>query len=134
MILRQMILPISRSCRLGFYIFFKEFMQVFLVVGDHIPVVLHFTITEWITDFNTTLLDLGLDQDAVKQQIVVTMSITLAHWVKNIVQSKSDKELVISHHWFIEEYVSEAVRIGYIEDEHHVMDTILKTIKNLLSV
>ena len=134
MILRQMILPISRSCRLGFYIFFKEFMQVFLVVGDHIPVVLHFTITEWITDFNTTLLDLGLEQDAVKQQIVVTMSITLAHWVKNIVQSKSDKELVISHHWFIEEYVSEVVRIGYIEDEHHVMDTILKTIKNLLSV
>jgi hypothetical protein len=111
----------------------KEFTQAFLVVGDHVPVVLHFTINEWAKGFTAALLDLGLDEEAAKQQVVITMSIGLAHWAKNVLQSKIGKELCLSPRWLIEDYVSEALRLGYIEDEHRITDTILKTIKNLPS-
>jgi hypothetical protein len=111
----------------------KEFTQAFLVVGDHVPVVLHFTIEQWCKGFTATLFELGLNVDSVKQQVVITMTIGLAHWAKNVLQSKIGKELCISPRWLVEDYVSEALRLGYIEDEHRITDTILKTIKNLPS-
>jgi hypothetical protein len=111
----------------------KEFTQAFLVVGDHVPVVLHFTINEWAKGFTAALLDLGLDEEAAKQQVIITMSIGLAHWAKNVLNSKTGKELCLSPRWLIEDYVSEALRLGYIEDEQRITDTILKTIKNLPS-
>ncbi len=111
----------------------KEFTQAFLVAGDHVPVVLHFTIEQWCKGFTAALFELGLNVDSVKQQVVITMTIGLAHWAKNVLQSKIGKELCISPRWLVEDYVSEALRLGYIEDEHRITDTILKTIKNLPS-
>lgn len=111
----------------------KEFTQVFLVTGDHVPVVLHFTMEQWCKGFTAALFELGLNVDSVKQQMVVTMSIGLAHWAKNVLDSKTGKELCISPRWLIEDYVSEALRLGWIEDEHRITETILKTIKNLPS-
>jgi hypothetical protein len=109
----------------------RDFQLAFLLSGDDIPVVLHFPLRDWTTAFKTTLLDLGLDDDAAMNQVHTSLSISLAMWAKNVAVSKTAKALGLNERWLVEPLVKEGVRLGYFSDEHQSLDKIIRTANTL---
>jgi hypothetical protein len=109
----------------------RDFQLVFLLNGDDIPVVLHFSLRDWTAAFKATLLDLGLDEVAAVNQVHTSLSISLAIWAKNVAVSKTAKALGLNERWLVEPLVKEGVRLGYFSDEHQSLDKIVRTANGL---
>jgi hypothetical protein len=109
----------------------KEFSQFFLVSGDNAPVVLHFSITDWVDAFEKKLVDLGLDEDSAHQQVDATLVYSLAKWAKTVAATSTAQALNIDERWLVKPSVTEAARIGYLEDEQKSIDKIFRAINNL---
>ena len=56
----------------------REFQRVFLLSVPNIPIVLHFSITEWANAFKTELLEHRLDEHSTKTQISASRTLSLA--------------------------------------------------------
>ena len=96
----------------------------------HIPIVLHFTITDWAAAFSAALGDLGLDEASVKNQVTATLELSLAEWGYCVWKARTAAVLSLDTRWLIESYVTEAVRIGYLQEQSKSIESILKMIHN----
>ena len=109
----------------------REFERAFLLSGPNIPIVLHFTITEWAAAFKTKLLEHRVDEHSAKTQISASLIHSLARWAVNVAATETSKSLDVTERWLVEPYVTEAVRLGYFEDQQKTIEKILRAMHNL---
>jgi len=112
------------------------FSDVFKVHGmneDSCPVVLHFSITKWSADFDDQLRELGLDEDAARRQVIATLTLGLARWVRT--QQLSNAAYAFGGasggRLLVQPYVEEGVRLCYFEDLNKTIDKIVATASDL---
>ena len=104
----------------------SEFSQVFTISGVHIPIVLHFRISDWTAVFKAQLLRHGLDELSCKQHINATLGLCLATWSKTVAGTDVCLTLNITQRWIVERYVNEGVLLGYFDEKQMTMEKILR--------
>lgn len=109
----------------------RDFQRAFFLSGPNIPIVMHFTITEWASAFKTKLLQHRLDEDSAKTQISASLIFCLARWAVNVAATETAQSLDVTERWLVEPYVTEAVRLGYFEDQQKTIEKILRAMHNL---
>ena len=109
----------------------SEFSEVFTISGPHIPIVLHFPISDWTVTFKVKLLKDGLDEPSAKHQIRATLALCLAVWSKTVAKTEVCLAFNITHRWIVESYVNEGVCLGYFEDKQVKLEKILRVSDNL---
>jgi hypothetical protein len=109
----------------------REFERAFHLSGPNIPIVLHFTITEWASAFKAKLLEHHVDEHSTKTQISASLIHCLARWAVNVAATGTAQSLDVTERWLVEPYVTEAVRLGYFEDQQKTIEKILRAMHNL---
>ncbi len=112
---------------------FAEVFQVHGINEDSCPVVLHFSITKWSTDFHDKLRSLGLDEDAVRRQVIATLTLGLAKWVRTQQNNKAAYAYggASAGRWLVQPYVEEGVRLGYFDDLNKTLGKIVAAAADL---